>query len=444
MALDKKQFEQLKRELAARKGISTEEPGYLERVGSSLKQTATGLGQDLQTQAETIASEDLQEDPSRTKQAVALGRGGLRTAGAAVRSAFTPIMEAPGIKQATEFVGEKLSGTGPMQKFQEWSQKHPEAAKDIMDIADVASLFGGKAATAPVQKGVSAVTRGAKQVTEGAIEKAPTISKETLGKALGRAESGTVEDALKVVQPTLSKKQKISAFERAGKPGGVQEVGASKKFEYKPSQYDIEIAETSKPFVSSSKNALENSVSIQKEIARMSEQEVLPYLKANPRAINQKTVNSTLKKVETPAIFKTEASLEKSYNLVREMMMKRVSESPGTMEGLWEARKLFDEDVIKAFGEIAFTDPKASPIRHGIKDMRKTMNDLIADEIGDATFKKQMRKLSNLYEANHRIAEANYKLFGSGAVKRWALKHPKLYSAIKWGGAGYIGLNLFD
>jgi len=118
MTLTTTQFNQLKQALEQKK---KQQGGYFQRVGTSLKETAVGLGQDLQTQAETIAGEDLQEDPSRINQAVALGRGGLRTAGAFAKGVLTPVMEAPGIKQATEFIGEKLAKTAPIQKFQEWN-----------------------------------------------------------------------------------------------------------------------------------------------------------------------------------------------------------------------------------------------------------------------------------------------------------------------------------
>lgn len=160
----------------------SQQPGYFQRVGQSLKGTAVGLGQDLETQAETIAGESLQEDPSRIKQAVALGRGGLRTAGATAKAALTPLVEAPGIKQAGEFVGEKLANTLPMQKFQEWSARHPEAAKDIENTLDIASLFGGKSASAPIGKGVSNVV----ETTGKAIQ--PTV--EATGRVLKRAGEG--------------------------------------------------------------------------------------------------------------------------------------------------------------------------------------------------------------------------------------------------------------
>lgn len=151
-----------------------QEPGYLKRVGSSIKDTAVGLAGDLETQAQEVAKQELEPTSLKSigKTAVALGRGGLRTVGAAAKAALTPIAEAPGIKQATEFVGEKLAGTNPMQKFQEWSTRHPEAAKDIENTLDIAGLFGGGKAAKPLAGGTKTVAKKTVQVAKPIVEKA--------------------------------------------------------------------------------------------------------------------------------------------------------------------------------------------------------------------------------------------------------------------------------
>lgn len=151
------------------------EPGYFQRVGQGIKETFTGLGQDLQTQADVLAKPDnLGED------IVALGRGGLRTAGAFAKGALTPVMEAPGIKQATEFVGEQIADTAPMQKFAEWAGRHPEAAKDIENTLDIAGLLGTASSVKPLVKGVA---KGVKVAGEQVGKTAQTIAKSAQVKA---------------------------------------------------------------------------------------------------------------------------------------------------------------------------------------------------------------------------------------------------------------------
>ena len=187
----------------------TQQPGYFQRVGTSLKETATGLGQDIQKQAEVGGQAQNRGD--YLEEAVALGRGGLRSAGAFAKSALTPLMEAPGIKQAAEFVGEKIADTAPMQKFAEWAGRHPEAAKDIEDTLDIAGLLGTASTVKPL---VNGVTKGAKMVGKQATQVGGKIAEKTAtvtGKLKG-VTAPLVEEAKRIpsrIQTNAAQKQAV-------------------------------------------------------------------------------------------------------------------------------------------------------------------------------------------------------------------------------------------
>lgn len=74
-------------------------------------------------------------------------RTGLRTVGGVARAAFTPILEAPGVKQATEAIASGVSKIPGVQKVAqkgiELANKNPEIAKDIGNIVDILTLGGG-------------------------------------------------------------------------------------------------------------------------------------------------------------------------------------------------------------------------------------------------------------------------------------------------------------
>jgi len=194
MALTEAQFNQLKQALEQKK-----KGGYLERVGQGIKETATNLGEDLQYQAEMAS-----KAPTLGGKALALGRGGLRTTGAVAEAALTPLNEAPGIKQATEFIGGKLAQTTPIQKFQEWSQKHPEAAKDIENVLDITALFGTvqagkqlaqgaqKAGQATMQSAKSGLQSGKELINKGKTALQPPLP--TPKKAMGEILQGKSKD----------------------------------------------------------------------------------------------------------------------------------------------------------------------------------------------------------------------------------------------------------
>ena len=195
-------------------GVAQKKPGYFQRVGQGIKQAFTGLKTDLETQAQTIAEQEISEAPTLErvgKTALALGRSAIRGPAAVAQAAFTPVLEAPGIKQVTEFAGEKLAKTAPVQKFNEWAQRHPEAAKDIMNTLDIGTLFGGKVAIAPLGK-VTSTT--AKAVTKTFEETAETISKKvaTPVTKLKSITAPIVEEAKRLpsrIQTNVAQKQAV-------------------------------------------------------------------------------------------------------------------------------------------------------------------------------------------------------------------------------------------
>ena len=187
-----------------------QEPGYLQRVGTGLKETFTGLKEDIGTQQEAFA-QPLAEGGAPVKQVEALARGGLRTVGALAEAAFVPIMEAPGVKQATAFVGEKLAETTPMQKYAEWSQKHPEAAKDIENVLDIAGVFGvAKGVQTGVKVGVKGAEAGIAGAKAGLQGTAQRVSQATSG--IKGAVAPLVQEAKRIpsrVQTNLATKQAV-------------------------------------------------------------------------------------------------------------------------------------------------------------------------------------------------------------------------------------------
>lgn len=131
-------------------------------------------------EAITRPSESVNKGVSPLEYAKQLGETGLRTVGEVAGLAIAPITEAPGIKEGFEFVGEKLAGTGPMKAYAGWAEKHPEAAKDIEAVLDIAALFGGGKATDVAGKAGRRGLVAAKEVVEEGAGKAVRVGEEAL------------------------------------------------------------------------------------------------------------------------------------------------------------------------------------------------------------------------------------------------------------------------
>ena len=112
--------------------IEKEQPSYLQRVGEQYGNIAERTTGALKKSGEGYLEKAQQGDVLGATGE--LLRSGLRSVGAVAEGAFAPITEAPGIKQALDFIGEKLGNTEIGQKLAQKMQENPEKAQDIMDI----------------------------------------------------------------------------------------------------------------------------------------------------------------------------------------------------------------------------------------------------------------------------------------------------------------------
>lgn len=160
-----------------------QEPGYLQRVGSGLKEQALRAAQGVETGAQALEKGVNMTDANGiiTPKGVvtAVGgalRSGLRAAGSAANAIATPIVEAPGVKQATQAVvggamkgiQELPGGAEAFQKLRDLAVKNPEIAKDVEDIFNLVTVGGGaKVAKVGAEGAIGVAKAGEKAVGQG-------------------------------------------------------------------------------------------------------------------------------------------------------------------------------------------------------------------------------------------------------------------------------------
>lgn len=158
------------------------EPSYAERVAQQYSDIGAGITSSIQKGAETFAKADKGTVAGQVEATGGLLRSGLRTVGGVARAAFTPILEAPGVKQATEFAAKQITKIPGVEKVikkgTELAEKNPEVAKDIGNIVDILTLGVGSTAAKPVLKEAGAIgadviqgTRLALTPSESAVQK---------------------------------------------------------------------------------------------------------------------------------------------------------------------------------------------------------------------------------------------------------------------------------
>lgn len=183
-----------------------QQPGYLQSLSDHFMKNATDANNTLKMAL--TAPEQPQPGETAADVAKRVGRkalqpaeAALRIVGGAVDTIFSPITELPVVKGAVSEVAKQVMKIPGVEQIilhgANLAKQHPELAKDIQNIIDIATLGVGGAAEKPVVEGVtkvaSKVAGSAEDIVAKVAETAAKVSESQAGKV---AEGGiqTIKD----------------------------------------------------------------------------------------------------------------------------------------------------------------------------------------------------------------------------------------------------------
>lgn len=361
-------------------------------------------------------------------------------------AAVAPIVNLPGIKQ----VGEGFSKVGQAVVDSPIGEKVTDVISENVPyevVGGVTDTLEGGLNTLTLAGGV----RGGKTL----LEKAPSVLEKGKNVVRGAKEKLTstpeakiakeINDLVDATSGVADKNARISALEqtgavdKSGKPVGGTKQTLTGGIEIAPDSRAVARAKSVQGVVKPKASPVENLTRLNKEISRVSEQEVAPNLKkagsVNPiseKAPGWSKITQRLTDIEKPDIIKADATLDKTYDLVRGRMLEQIQKQPPTVEGLWEARKAFDQVVKDQFGDVAFNSEKNTAIKRAISDMRREVNNIIGERAPQ--YKAQMDRLGDMYDARYNIAEQYQNLVDKGGWKAFKALNPKKAALLQWGG----------
>lgn len=387
------------------------------------------------------------------------------------------------------------TGNFLVDKWNQFKAGNPDAARNIENAGNIFEFMSlvvpeNKAIQTKAGNVIDDTARGVKETFASGKQKAPNMAQN---KATLPSDKSLTE-AVEVTKPVLNKKGAIASFEKAGQPGGV-----NKSYQYVPNEKDLEVARSVQGVVSKNNGPVDNIVNVNKEISRVSEAEVAPYLKDNPKPFNFEDLRGYVEKTKPASTLADNPEAFATYNRVREKVLNRVynhlkSEAKKTgnygnqtdLNQLWDARKIVDDVIQEELGVTTFDSPQYSGVKGAAIDMRNQLNNFINDSLSyegqmsqvnkmldfinearargidvndpavilqiqdqfgitrtsneaNKAFTEKLNRMSNMYEARTNIAEQNYKLMDKNAFQRWVKQNPGKWKAIKNGGL-YFGL----
>lgn len=192
---------------------TSEQPGYLSRLMSSYSKAGEDIKSGITTGANEYTAGVNKAQTGTTMAEKAKGelqattgllRSGLRTVGGVASAVFAPLTAAvePLIKPAVETALENPTVKSMFDSANALAQKHPESAKDIQNIFDIATMGIGGVVEKPVVSAALKTAGKGLEVAGGVTAGAGGLTKAT-GKAV--AESA--------IRPTAQEAEKILSYE---------------------------------------------------------------------------------------------------------------------------------------------------------------------------------------------------------------------------------------
>jgi hypothetical protein len=396
------------------------------------------IATDIRTRSTNVASSRTMVDSGRQT----LLEGGLQTAGQMAglagdvvtrgAEALTPNF----IKEPLTRLTEKVAQTEPVQDavgaYTKWAETNPRAAKDLEAIINIGSLIGGAKVAS---KTGEAVLSGAK--------------KAAVGLAAGRAERGTIKNfdkIVEIVRPELNQAERAAALSSGqGKIKGVFRTTV-----IEPSKRDIEIANAAKGVVDPRKSLVENIQRSNKAIEILAKRTEEGLIKNNS-IFNVGEFSNALKaaKENSRVLFGSEKTLENTYDAVMAEMVKHLNKYPKTISGALKARKDFDAVIKQKFPKLLSSQAGDDIRRNAVLDVRRTVNEFIADKLPEGNqFKNYLKRQNLLYDAIENMSKKGAKQVGTNPVSRVAKRFVNSpvgkvvgYTALSGGGV-YAGAKL--
>ncbi len=322
---------------------------------------------------------------------------GLQTIGAVAGAAGDIIGEGiktiPGAKPAIEKTAETygkfnkaIGGASPEelgQLYGNFKDKHPEAAKDLESIVDIATIFPGY--------------KGAAEV--GKI--AGTVAEKTGQNLVKGAEKSALEQgekfSAKLVKPIDTKLTKEADVSRTSETGS----GIFKRSIIEPTKSEKMAGQAVQkvPGVSPS-NTFQQNFNIIRDynvnLAKNLEKDVADANFIVPKQeIVSKLNKAAVSLSESPLIV---GDAEKMANRLIEGAKKIINENPGTGSGLLKARKDFDAWV-KSQKPKAFDAPAENAFTMANREVRNAFNDLLEAKAPDIRLKDRLSEQHALYNA---------------------------------------------
>lgn len=114
--------------------------------------------------------------------------------------------------------------------------------------------------------------------------------------------------------------------------------------------------------------------------------------------INKSKIITSFNKIQPPQSLKSDATLNKTYQFVKDKYINAISKTDWTPLSIIKARQELDRIVEKEIPGL-WSSPASNPMKMAIQDLRRVPNEIVNEYVWNNTVKNILNRQSNMYNA---------------------------------------------
>lgn len=340
-------------------------------------------------------------------------------------------------KFASSRVGDALAKANiPADKYAAWATAHPEAAKNLEALGNIAALStsipAGSEAGALAKTGLDSTADLTKPVIEKAGQVVTDVGDQVAAHNAAKLETQAIKDATPSYSKKLIQEPGIKAADGSVIPR-VQEGGVLKGRLVNPTPLEADAGKAlaKVPDYPATGTALEKYQAVQPEIARQgqalsqslkSEQILRPpeqIVKVVADAVNNVPKESLLLQKSDPVI----------SNYMR-VVKNAVAQNDGTLAGELKVRQAMDAAYENARGKLAFGSDKISALDDVHSAARDALNQDIIGRAQSTDVKASLKSQWDLFRASD-VLRTKAEAEAGTSLGRFTQRHPLVTNLLK-------------
>lgn len=365
------------------------EQNYFQRVGTQYLEAGKNVQKEFLSavKAPEEGANLAESEMNILKAGINIPHQALRILGEIAGVAFTPITEAPVVKQSLEKLGTGIAAIPGVkeliQNADSLAKKHPEIAKDLQSLVNIAALGGGKAVEAPINK-----------ATGTALKKTGTVLKESGAKAAVKETDKFVRDLIRPVQSTAQKEAQVARTTETG-------FGPFKKSVIAPTPAEKAAEDVVKtiPGISKSKTVQQN-YNVIKEAEKKEATKLSELVAKNDFQVPH---GESIIRIERASADLANSPLmvgdaEKTAQKLIAGAKRFLDNNAETGSGVLKARKEYDKWV-KSQKPKAFDPKSENAFTIANREIRTAMNDVLEERAPNLGIKASLKKQHSMFNA---------------------------------------------